>query len=103
MVSGIGHPHAAHELGDDPVALEGLVDLWPAAMDDDRVDPQRLEEDHIEGEALLQVILGHGVTAVLDDEGLAGEALDVGERFHQYLGFVDQFLHGNRLIARTGR
>ena len=89
----IGNPHPLDEPGDDAVALEGLVDLRAAAMDDDRIDPQRLEHDHIQGERLLQLFIRHGVAAVLDDKGLTGEPPDIRQRFHQGFCFLDQVFH----------
>ncbi len=90
---GIGHAHAADEFGDDAVAFQGLVDLRTAAMNDNGVDPQRLEHDHIQGKRLLQLFVRHGMTAILDDEGFAGKAPDVGQRLHQRIGFFDQLFH----------
>ncbi len=37
---GVGYAHAAHEFGDDAIALQGVVDLRAAAMNDNGVDPQ---------------------------------------------------------------
>ena len=37
---GVGYPHAAHELGDDTITLQGVIDLRAAAMNDNGVDPQ---------------------------------------------------------------
>ena len=90
---GIGDAHAADEFGDDPVLLQGLVDLRPAAMDDHRIEADVLEEDDILGEGLLEPLVRHGVAAVLDDDRRIGETLDVRQRLHQHLGFIDQLLH----------
>ena len=63
-------------------------------MDNDRVDADVFQEDDVKGERFLQRFVGHGVAAVLDDDGLAGEAPDIGERLQQGIGLFDQFLHG---------
>ena len=89
----VGYPHAADELGDDAVALEGFVDLRAAAMDHDHVDAEGAEQDDVKGEGLLQRLIGHGMAAVLDDDGLAGKTPDVRERLHQRICLVDKCLH----------
>ena len=78
---GIGDAHALDEFALLADAGEQAFDLRTAAMDDDDVESDQLEQDDIAREALLEMIVGHRVAAVLDDDGLAVEALDVGERF----------------------
>src|SRR6185369_8270893 len=96
-------PHPPDELGDDAVALQGLVDLRTAAMDHDHVDAERAEQDHIEGKRFLQRFICHGVPAVLDDDGLAGESPDVRERLHQRVRLVDILLHEIPQILKSDR
>ena len=86
----VSHPHAADKLGDDAVALEGFVDLRAAAMDDDHVDAEGAEQDDVKGERLLERLIGHGMAAVLDDDGLAGKTPDVRQRLHQGVCLVDK-------------
>jgi hypothetical protein len=43
------------------------------------------------------------MTTILDDDGLAGKAPDIGERLHQRICFVDQLLHWCSLVAATIR
>ena len=63
-----------------PTPLEQVVDLRAAAVDDHRIHADQLEQHHVAREAFLQLRIGHGVAAVLDDDGLVEEALDVGQR-----------------------
>ena len=69
--------------------FQHFVNLRPAAVDDDGVDADEFEQGDVFGEAFFQMLLGHGVAAVFDDEDAAGEAADVGQDFGQYggLGF----------------
>ena len=63
-------------------------------MDYNRIDADILEEDHIEGKRFFECLIGHGVTAILDDDGLAAESPDIGKRLHERIGFFYQLLHG---------
>jgi hypothetical protein len=66
-----------------------LVDLRPAAMDQHRADADRVEQQHVLGEAARARRIGHRQAADLDHHGLAGEAADVGQRLDQQArGFV---------------
>ena len=62
-------------------------------MDDDRVDAHVLEQRDVLGKARLQLLVDHRLAAVLDDEGLAVEASDVGEGLEEDLRFARQRLH----------
>ena len=68
---GVGHAHALHELALLAHALEQVVDLRAAAMDHHGVHADQLEQHHVAGEGVLELLVGHGVAAVLDDDGLA--------------------------------
>src|SRR6185369_14145920 len=89
----VRNPPPPDELGNDAVALQGLVYLRTPAVDHDHVDAERAEQHHIESKRLLQRFIGHGVPAVLDDDGLAGESPDVRECLHQRVRLVDILLH----------
>ena len=65
-----------------------LADLRAAAVDDTGLMPTYFSSTMSCGEAALQRLVDHGVAAVLDDEGLAGEAPDVGQGLEQDLGFA---------------
>ena len=71
-----------------PIAGQRLLDLRAAAVHHHRVHADQLEQHHVLGEVLLQRGVGHGVAAVLDDDGLAVELADVGQRLGQDLGLV---------------
>ncbi len=98
----VGHPHAAYKLGDNPVPLEGLVNLGAAAMHNNGIDPQRLEHDHIQGKGLLQTLIRHGVTTVLDHKGAPCKTSDIGQGLHQGIGFFNQMLHSKITPSLVG-
>jgi hypothetical protein len=66
--------------------VRALVDLRAAAVHDHRVHADQLQQHHVVREALLQLLVGHRVAAVLDDDRLAVEAADVGQRLGQDVG-----------------
>src|SRR5919106_2112670 len=82
---GVGHPHAAHELRLLAELLHQCTDLGAAAVDDDGIDPDQLQEDDVEGKRSLEVVRLHGRAAVLDDERLAAELSDVRQRLQEDL------------------
>ena len=83
----VGDAHALDEFALLADPLQQVVDLRPTAMHHHRVHADQLEQHHVLGEALLEVLLGHGVAAVLDDDGLVLEAPDIGQRFGKDGGF----------------
>ena len=54
----------------------------------DRIHADQLEQHDVAREAFLQLLVGHGVAAVLDDDRLAVEALDVRQRLGEDFRFV---------------
>jgi hypothetical protein len=60
-------------------------DVRAAAVDDHRVQSHVLEQHHVGGEGFAELLLPHRGAAVLDDDGLAVELLDVGQRLQQRL------------------
>ena len=80
---GVGHPQAADELDRHPQALHVGGDLGPAAVDDDRVQSDVLQQHDVARELLAQRGVLHGGAAVLDDDRLAVELPDVGQRLEQ--------------------
>lgn len=60
-----------------------MVDLWTAAVDHDRTEADTREEDEVVDDGGLELRGLHGGAAVLDDDGLAAELLDEGERFRE--------------------
>src|SRR6185436_5095872 len=83
----VGDPHALNELTLLADALEHVVDLRPAAMDDHRIHADQLEQYHVSREGVLQLFVAHGIAAVLDDDRLAVEAADIRQRFGKDLRF----------------
>ena len=85
---GIGYPHAVDESGLDVQTLQQLADLRATAMDNDRVDAYKFHQHHIAGKTALQVFVFHGVTAVLDDHGLAGKSLNIRQAPAKYRSYL---------------
>jgi hypothetical protein len=77
------HAQAAHELHGHPEALHVGGDLRAAAVDDDRVQPDVLQQHDVARELLAQRRILHRGAAVLDDDRLAVELPDVGKRLEQ--------------------
>ena len=69
-------------------------------MHDDRAHAYMLEEHDVGCEGRLKRRVGHGVAAVFDDDGLAQQALHIGQRLHQDLRFIDELLHRLRSVSR---
>ena len=84
----VGDAHALDERALLADLGERLLDLRAAAVHHHRVHADQLQQHHVLGEVLLQRRVGHGVAAVLDDDGLAVELADVGQRLGQDLGLV---------------
>ena len=64
-------------------------------MDDDGVDADLLEQNHVQGELPLEVGVHHGVTAIFNYDRLVAELLHIGKGFHQDLGpFHAILVHG---------
>src|SRR6266511_1163346 len=79
----VRHAQAVHEADLHAEPLHVARDVGAAAVDDDRVHPHVLEEDHVAGELLAQLRLHHRGAAVFDHDGLAVELPDVRERLEQ--------------------
>src|SRR5690606_7290957 len=82
----VGYAHAVDEVAFDVQTLEQVADLRAAAVHHYRVDADGLHQHDVAGEAGFQLLAFHGVAAVLDDQRLADEAANVGQRFGQDLG-----------------
>ena len=87
---GIGHAHAVDEFGVDIEFCQQGADLGSATVHHHRVHSHQLHQHHVPGEALVERGIDHGVAAELDHDGLAGEALDIGQRLGQYLGDIER-------------
>jgi hypothetical protein len=64
-----------------------------------RLDADAGEQGEVAEDRIAQVVAHHGGTAVLDDDGLAMEALDV----RQGLGKDLRFYRGDALFTNNGR
>ena len=69
-------------------AFQQLADLRTAAVHHHRIDADQLHQHDVAGEAALELLVHHGVAAVLDDHGLAAETADVGQCLGQNVGDV---------------
>ena len=87
---GVGYAQALDELDLHPQALHVARDRRAAAVDDDRVHPDVLEEHDVLGEVLAQLLVDHRRAAVLDDDRLAVELPDVGQSFEECLDVAHQ-------------
>jgi hypothetical protein len=86
---GVGDAQAVAKLGDLALALHLPVDLWSSAMDQHRADADRVEQQHVLGQAARARRVGHRQPADFDHQNLAGEAADIGQRLDQQpRGFV---------------
>ena len=85
----VGNAHSLDEFAFLADFFQHFVNLRPAAVDDDGVDADEFEQGDVFGEAFFQMLFGHGVAAVFDNEDAACKAADVGQDFGQYggLGF----------------
>src|SRR4029450_4688430 len=67
-------------------ALHERADLRAAAVHDDRIDYDQAQQDHVQGEGLLEVRPLHRCAAVLDDDRLAAELPDIRKRLKEDVG-----------------
>jgi hypothetical protein len=91
----VGDTQAVDEARCDPEPLEGRADLGAATVHDDRAQADVFEQDDVDRERGAKLFVAHRVAAVFDHDSAIVEAPDVGKRFDQHLGLVDQLLHVN--------
>ena len=84
----ISDAHALNKLGFLAQAFQQAADLWAAAVNDHRVEANLFQHHHVASEAVFQLVVFHGVAAVLDHHGGTGKALNVGQRLDQNPGSV---------------
>ncbi len=89
----IGDAHAAHVAAGDAHLVQHRIDLWSASVHHHRIDTDVLEQHDVLRKARLELFVFHRVAAVLDDEGLAVEALKVRQCLHQHFRLADKVLH----------
>jgi len=56
-------------------------------MHHDGVHADELQQHHVVGKAAFELLFRHRIAAVLDDDGLAVEAPDIGQGFGKNLRF----------------
>ena len=96
----VGDAHALHESALLADFFQRIVDLRSAAVHHDRVHADQLEQDHVAREAVLEALVGHGVAAVFDDDGLAVEIADVGQGLGQNLR-LDLRRYGRQVVIHV--
>ena len=95
-LAGEHHPHDVHRLGRgdaqaaaelrlDAEPVEHRVDLRAAAVHDDRLQADLAQEHHVLRERALEVLVDHGVAAVLHDDERARELLQPRQRLDEHL------------------
>ena len=92
----VGVPQAVYEMGFLADFIEHAGNVGSAAMNDDGVDADELEERNVIHDGLLKFFIDHCVSAILDDEGLTAHLLDVRKRFDEDRSPVDIVLHVSR-------
>ena len=86
----IGHAQAVHEGAFQPDALQHLADLRAAAMDHDGVHADLLHQHDVARHEVAQLRIGHGVAAILHDEGGVVVPAHVGQRLGDGLRHADE-------------
>jgi hypothetical protein len=70
----------------DAALLQRRRDLRAATVHDHGADASVPQVDHVLGERALEVVIHHRVAAELDDDDLAGEALEPWQGFDENRG-----------------
>ena len=76
---------SADELGLDVQTLQHVADLRPAAVHQHDLDTHQRQQHDIVHDCLLQRLVGHGVSAVLDHQNFVVVFLNVRQSIHQHL------------------
>src|SRR4030088_1482540 len=79
-VGRVGPAQACADPAREPEPVHVVRDLGTAAVHDDRVEPDVLEQHDVSREVLAQGAVLHRRAAVLDDDRLGVEVADVGQR-----------------------
>lgn len=67
--------------------FQHIVDLRTAAVDDNDLDADQIEQNEVVNDRVLQLVVDHRVAAVLDDNRLTVVFLNVRKRLNQNVGF----------------
>ena len=89
---GGGDAESAAELTVDVQAVQHGRNLWATTMDHDWQHTAAAQEDDVLGEGAFQVVVDHGVAAVLDHHDLAGVLGQPWECLDEDAGLGDQVL-----------
>src|SRR3954469_20506700 len=89
---GVGHAQPADELDRQVEPLHVRRDVGTAAVDDDRVDADVLEQHDVTRELLAQLRVGHRRAAVLDDDRAPVELADVREGLEEGFDVAHQIV-----------
>ena len=73
----IGHTKSVHEVRLHAHLADPLRDLLATAMDDDRLQTDQLQNRYVLHDMLLQILIRHRGSAVLDDDDLILKFLDI--------------------------
>ena len=82
-----------HTLDEAPFFAQTIqcgLNLRSTAMDNHRIHTDQFKQHHILRKIRLQCGIRHGITAILDDDGLAVKFPDVRQGLREYLGFVSR-------------
>ncbi len=86
----VGDAQAVDEAGLDREAVEHLRDLRAAAMDDDRIDADLLQQDDVAREFARRPLVAHRMAAVFHDHGPARVAAHEGQRLGENAALGDR-------------
>ena len=75
----VGDPQAVDEHGLLAQALHDVADLRTAAVDQDHLHADEPQQGNVLHDLLFQLLVDHGVTAVLNDDDLAAVLFNVGQ------------------------
>ena len=85
---------AVDELHGNVELLEHLVDAGAAAVAEHGLEAEELEHHDVVEHGVLELVVDHGVAAVLDDDDLALIFFKVGHGLHQGLYLLRNVAHG---------
>ncbi len=80
----VGDPQPADEAGLHAERVGQARDLGAAAVDDDRAQPDEVQQGDVGRERALELLVDHGVAAVLDHDRLAVEPGDPRQGLAQH-------------------
>ena len=72
----VGDAHTIDEFRFLPNLFEDFADLWTTTVHHHRVHTHEFHQHNIPGETTFEFLIHHGITAILDNHGLALKPLD---------------------------